>query len=175
MASGSLSLFDTTVPPMIKYLRNLDHLLTKAQAHLAANSLPESHLLTARIAPDMYPLAFQCQTACNTAKLTAVRVAGVELPSQADDETTFEQLHTRIAATVSLLEKDVKREAFEGTATKEFEFRGVNWTGLSYVTNFALPNFYFHVVCAYMIFRANGVDVGKADYLRGSNAGEVAK
>ncbi|RMZ88877.1 hypothetical protein DV736_g3896, partial [Chaetothyriales sp. CBS 134916] len=174
MASSSLSLFDTTIPPIITFLRNLDHLLAKAQAHLAANSLPDSHLLTARIAPDMYPLPFQIQTACNTAKFIAVRVAGVDLPSQADDETTFEQLHNRIATTVSLLEKDVKRDAFDDAATKEFEFHGTKWTGLRYVTNFAIPNFYFHVVCAYMIFRANGVDVGKMDYLRGSSTTEAA-
>ena len=28
-----------------------------------------------------------------------------------------------------------------------------------------IPNFYFHVTTAYAILRANGVDLGKKDYL----------
>jgi hypothetical protein len=28
-----------------------------------------------------------------------------------------------------------------------------------------IPNFYFHVTTAYALLRANGVDVGKRDYL----------
>ncbi|RMZ76500.1 hypothetical protein DV738_g4916, partial [Chaetothyriales sp. CBS 135597] len=173
-SSNTLSLYDTTIPPMITYLRNLDHLLTKAQAHLAANSLPDSKFLTARIAPDMFGLPFQIKIACRTAADVPSRVAGVEAPSlSAADDTTFEQLHSRIATTISALEKDVKREAFDGTATKEVEFQGVKWTALSFVTNYSVPNFYFHVVAAYMILRANGVDIGKLDFLIGSRAAEV--
>jgi hypothetical protein len=33
------------------------------------------------------------------------------------------------------------------------------------VVKFALPNFFFHVVTAYAILRAQGVPVGKRDYL----------
>lgn len=39
--------------------------------------------------------------------------------------------------------------------------------GLEYLQEFALPNFFFHVVTAYDILRANGVPVGKQDYLGG--------
>ncbi|RMD43812.1 hypothetical protein DV735_g1308, partial [Chaetothyriales sp. CBS 134920] len=173
MAANNLSLFDTSIPPMIIYLRNLDYLLTTAQAHLAANSLPDSDFLTARIAPDMFPLPFQIRSACTSAEGVVSRVLGLEVPPRAGDETTFEQLHSRIATTISLLEREVKREAFDGAGTREVEFRGLKWSGLGYVTEFAMPNFYFHVVCAYMIFRGKGVNIGKYDYLLGTKAAEA--
>ena len=41
----------------------------------------------------------------------------------------------------------------------------MQFTGASYVSNFALPNFFFHVTTAYNILRANGVVIGKRDFL----------
>lgn len=38
-------------------------------------------------------------------------------------------------------------------------------TSLLFLQNFALPNFFFHMVTAYSILRNAGVDVGKMDYL----------
>jgi uncharacterized protein len=99
-------------------------------------------------------------------RFTAVRVAGLTLPSFADEEKTFAELQERIKATIDML-GEIKREAYEGAETKEFVYRGTNFTGLSYVNIFAVPNFYFHVACAYMILRGKGVDVGKLDYIAG--------
>ena len=39
------------------------------------------------------------------------------------------------------------------------------YTGLQYLMGHAWPNFYFHVATAYNILRANGVDIGKRDYI----------
>jgi hypothetical protein len=41
----------------------------------------------------------------------------------------------------------------------------VTMPGLDYVTQRALPNFFFHVTTAYNILRENGVPIGKRDYL----------
>ncbi len=174
-ASKALNLYDTTVPMIITSLRNLSHILTKGQQHLEAKSLPESTLLEGRIAPDMNPLPFQIQTACNSAKFVVVRLTGTTLPSFPDDEKTYSDLQNRIQTTVDMLEKDVQRDAFDGCETKEIEFNGMKWTGVSYVNGFAIPNFYFHVTCAYLILRANEVDVGKMDFLAGSKADELRK
>jgi hypothetical protein len=38
-------------------------------------------------------------------------------------------------------------------------------TGLEFLRDWALPHFYFHVVTAYDILRANGAPLGKLDYL----------
>jgi hypothetical protein len=41
----------------------------------------------------------------------------------------------------------------------------VKFNGLQYLLGHALPNFYFHVVTAYGVLRANGVELGKRDYI----------
>ena len=171
--SKALNLYDTTVPVMISSLRNLSHVLTKGKQHLEAKSLPESTLLEGRIAPDMQSLPFQIQIACNTAKFVVVRLTQATLPSFPDDEKTFSDLQQRIQSTVEMLEKHVQRDSFEGVEAKEIDFHNTKWTGLSYVNGYAVPNFFFHVACAYLILRANGVDIGKMDYIVGSRADEL--
>jgi hypothetical protein len=46
-----------------------------------------------------------------------------------------------------------------------FPSRTIEYTGLQYLTGFALPNFYFHATTAYDILRHNGVDLGKRDFM----------
>ena len=43
---------------------------------------------------------------------------------------------------------------------------GYGFTGAEFLTGFALPNFFFHVTTAYAILRANGVALGKPDFLQ---------
>lgn len=82
-------------------------------------------------------------------------------------------MQERIKATIAIL-KDAKREMFEGAETKEVTMTIAKeerkFTGLSYLTTFALPNFYFHVMAAYAILRVKGVPIGKGDYLAGGQA-----
>ena len=37
--------------------------------------------------------------------------------------------------------------------------------GETYLKQFVLPNFFFHVTTVYALLRHNGVDLGKGDYL----------
>jgi hypothetical protein len=39
--------------------------------------------------------------------------------------------------------------------------------GDEYVSQFALANFYFHVVTTYSMLRTNGIDLGKRDFIGG--------
>jgi len=43
----------------------------------------------------------------------------------------------------------------------------LKFSGLDYVNQWAIPNFYFHVVTAYDILRAEGIELGKKDFLIG--------
>jgi hypothetical protein len=65
--------------------------------------------------------------------------------------------------------KTIKPEQLQGAETREivlqFPQTTLKFTGLSYVTNFALPNFFFHVAMAYALLRKNGVNIGKRDFL----------
>jgi hypothetical protein len=61
------------------------------------------------------------------------------------------------------------RYGLQGAETREivlqFPQSTLKFTGVNYLTNFALPNFFFHVTTAYALLRKNGVDLGKRDFL----------
>lgn len=61
---------------------------------------------------------------------------------------------------------------FEGSDEREIVLKLRNiemkMDGATYLHNFALPNFYFHVTTAYNILRAGGVGLGKRVFLTGS-------
>ena len=60
----------------------------------------------------------------------------------------------------------MEAKAFEGVEGKEVELMGkFKFTGVSYLQEFATPNFFFHETMAYAILRKAGVPVGKWDFL----------
>lgn len=172
-ANMPLSLYDTSVPAFIRGLTSLSHILTVAEKYATENSIAEPEIMEARLAPDMLPFQFQIWTVCNTAKNGALRVAGMEAIPTEDNQKTFKTMQERIKATIGILE-GVTREQFEGAETKEVTMtiakQEHKFTGLSYLTTFAIPNFYFHVMAAYAILRMKGVPIGKGDYLAGGQS-----
>ena len=166
----AFDIYDASVPVLIAGLSNLSKILAKGAAHAEAKGYKPENLLTARLAPDMHPLPNQVQIASDAAKGLAGRLAGVDVPSMADTETTFPELQARIEKTIAFL-KSLDRAAFAGAETKEVVIKaGSNeWkmTGQQFLTTFALPNFFFHTTTAYAILRHNGVEIGKRDFLGG--------
>ncbi len=166
----AFTIYDASIPPMIRMLINLSRILGKGEQ--TANF---EKLLDARLAPDMHPLTRQVQIASDAAKGCGARLAGVEAPSFPDTETDFPQLHMRIARTIHFLET-IKPEQCAGAEDRHITIKTPNRTfemnGRDFVTGFALPNFYFHVTTAYGLLRANGVQIGKSDYLGNSMPGQ---
>jgi hypothetical protein len=167
----SLSIYDVSIPPMIRSLEALSKILSKAVAQAKDQHIELSSLLDARLAPDMHPFTRQIQIASDGAKGTAARLAAVEPPSFPDTETTFPELQARIAKTIDFL-KSIKREQVEGaedrTVVMKFPQGEMKFTGRDFLTNFGLPNFYFHVTTAYGLLRHKGIVIGKMDYLGGA-------
>ena len=117
----------------------------------------------------MAALPYQVQRVSDFAKNSAARISGTEGVAIADEETTFEDLQARIQKTIDYL-KSVPEDSINGNEDKEIVLnppRGGEWrfTAKSYLLEFALPNFYFHVTTAYDLLRHKGVPVGKLDYL----------
>ena len=77
------------------FINNLSTILTKAEAHAKAKKIEPSVLINARLAPDMFPLSRQIQIASDSVKGCAARLAGVEVPSFPDTETTFSELQAQ--------------------------------------------------------------------------------
>ncbi len=150
-----------------KLLGNLDGWLDKAAAHAKDKKYDVNNLLTARLAPDMFPLIRQIQATCDQAKYAAARAAGKEAPSHPDTETTIEQAKQRVAAVVAYLDTFTAKD-FEGVATRTValpRWEGKSMTATDYVLQHAMPNFFFHLTMTYAVLRHNGVDLGKRDYL----------
>ena len=161
------SLYQLTVPLFVKHLKALDGILVKAQAHVKELGLDEAVLLAEQLAPDMFPLKKQIQVACDNAKGLAARLSGTENPVHADDEETFAQLRARIEKTLTFL-AGISEESFAGAEERKIEisyFPGKYMTGFDYAREYALPNFFFHVVTAYDILRKERLVIGKTDYV----------
>jgi hypothetical protein len=160
------SIYEATLPVFVKGLTNVAAWLDKALVE-GGN---EAALMQARLAPDMRPFPAQIQFASDSAKGAVARLTGQEAPVMADTETSFAELRERCRRTVDFMQ-NVPAAAFEGAEEREVFMRfpggtGYRWTGREYLTGFALPNFFFHVTTAYALLRANGVPLGKTDYLQ---------
>jgi hypothetical protein len=164
----SVSLYDVSIPILTLSLNNLAAILDKAASHSEAKKVDPKALPAARLIIDMLPLSAQIQIACDTAKGAAARLAGIEIPKHEDTEATLEELKARIAKTLVFI-KSIKPEQLQGAETREVILKNpqgsLKFTGLTYVTNFVLPNFFFHVTMAYALLRKNGVELGKRDFL----------
>src|SRR5271170_1745094 len=161
----SLSMYQASIPTFIHGLNNLSAILTKAAAYAEAKKIDPSVLVGARLAPDMFPLSRQIQIATDGVKGGAARLAGIDVPSYADTETTFDELQARIAKTIAFLQS-VSAKQIDGSEERAISFKGGarDWnfkSGHDYLLTFVIPNFYFHVTTAYAILRHNGLDIGK--------------
>jgi hypothetical protein len=149
-------------------LKNLAKILKKAASDAKARGIDPAVLLSARLSPDMFPLVRQVQIATDQAKGCCSRLAGVDNPVFADDETTFAQLDARIKRTVEFL-GGLKASQFTGSESRaivmQMPLGTLTFSGLDYLNGWALPNFYFHYSAAYNILRHNGVGLGKPDFL----------
>ena len=165
----SLSVYEVSIPPMIRFFENLSKILDKAVKQAKERDMPLSELLEARLAPDMHPFPRQIQIASDVAKMAAARLTGTEPPSFPDTETTFPELQARVRKTIDYI-KSVAPEKFEGaedrTITLKFpDGNQMSFPGRVFLNNFVLPNFYFHVTTAYGLLRHKGIDIGKWDFL----------
>lgn len=166
----SLSMYQASIPAFVRMLNNLSAILDKAAAYADARKIDPSIFVNARLAPDMFPLARQVQIATDGVKGCAARLAGLEVPSYPDTETTFPELKARIAKTIAFLQS-VPAAQIDGSEARKvtLKLRGEEMTflGQPYLLDFVIPNFYFHLTTAYAILRHNGVEIGKADFLGG--------
>ena len=164
----SLNMYQASIPVFIRMLGNLSTILDKALAHAEAKKIDPAIFINARLTPDMFPLSRQVQIATDMVKGCAARLAGIEVPSYEDNETTFADLQARIAKTVTFLQSvsDGQINGSEDrTVTLKLRDKEISFLGQPYLLDFVLPNFYFHITATYAILRHNGVEIGKMDYL----------
>lgn len=144
-------------------LASLDAWLVKAGEHPEGDAL-----LDRRLADDMLPLARQIRFACNLPGEAMAAVAGAGFSSSDIDDTTLAAARARVAATRALIAGWHNTPFGADEAAIEFSLaNGMTFDldTVGYVRDWALPQFYFHLMAAYAILRAGGVPIGKADYV----------
>lgn len=166
--SASLSMYPASVPVFIHTMQNLVHVLKKGQAHALAHEYAPEALLQARLAPDMLPLVRQVQIATDLVKNGSARLAAIEAPKFADEETTFEELYARIDRAIEFM-RSLRPAQIDGSEARDISLsfgpRKLEYKGQAYLLDFVLPNVFFHVSIAYAILRQSGVRLGKMDYM----------
>ena len=167
--TSAISIYTASIPVFTQMLGGLSGVLAKADAHVAAKKLDPNALLQARLFPDMFPMLRQVQVASDFAKSVSARLAGVDVPTLADDEQSFAELQSRIATVLTFI-SSLSPDLFAEAATRQIITqagtpREKQFTGQSYLFNYGLPHFFFHTTAAYVVLRHNGVEVGKKDYI----------
>lgn len=169
----TVSLYDISIPTYRRGLQNLASFLDKAEAHAKSGGVDLKTYTDARLAPDMHPFTRQVQMASDAAKGGAARLAGIEAPAMEDTETTFPELKARITKTIAFLDTIAKAQV-DGRhgATIELPLPGrtMTFTAPDFLMQFSLANFLFHVTTAYALLRAQGVPLGKLDFLAGGQS-----
>ncbi|MFZ3001297.1 MAG: DUF1993 domain-containing protein [Undibacterium umbellatum] len=165
----SISMYAASVPVFNQMLDSLSDVLKKAEAHATAKNIPAENFLQARLFPDMLALTRQVQIAADFAKGVTGRLAQVELPVYEDTEQSFADLQERIAKTKAFI-ATLDASKFEGSETRNIVLRPgtpkeQTFSGQAYLLNYGLPQFFFHVTTAYALFRHNGVEIGKKDFM----------
>ncbi|HEX7782187.1 MAG TPA: DUF1993 domain-containing protein [Sphingobium sp.] len=165
----SFSLYAATVPSCLQMLGALSGLLERAADHCAQAGTPPEAILRAQLAEDMHPFAYQVKSATvhSLGAIEGVR-AGLFRPDRSEPPATFDALGQRMRETIAALQA-VSPDELEGFIGRDVRFeigdRHIDFLAEDFLLSFSQPNFYFHVTTAYDILRANGVPIGKRDYL----------
>ena len=144
-------------------LGTLDNLVAKAAAHDKGEAL-----LAARLAEDMFPLHTQIRFTLDQVVTALKRLSNLELASDDSDITTFADAHARIAATRALVANTDPATWPAAGDVVEFTLpNGMTFAmqAHEYCRDWATPQVYFHLMAAYSILRAEGLAIGKVDYV----------
>ncbi len=164
------SMHNASVPVLLRLLDNLEHILKTGEANAKERDIDPAIFLNARLAPDMATLTKQVQFTASLIKNCAHRISGTEPPVFEETEQTFGELY----ATIERARGEVRKCSEENVNSRENSTFSVKlgpmereFTSLSYLSGFTLPNVYFHITTTYNILRHNGVPLGKMDFFGG--------
>jgi hypothetical protein len=171
-------LTNVLVPTYVQMLKALSGWLGKAHEQMPDGDA--EMLLSARLAPGMFPLSTQVRFACVQAQEGVFRLKGEAFPTSIDvllnegrnageHPGSIADAQARIEETVALVES-LDSEAFDADMDRPIAHAlptGMvfDLTAEQYARDWALPQFYFHAIIAYAILRSEGIDLGKADYV----------
>ena len=145
-------------------LDTLNHLLKVAESHFADDV---ESLLQRRIAPDMFPFGTQIAFTCNQPRNFALWCLGQSVNNLNPDVTSLAEARGHILSTQELLTSINVADAKLSEIKRIDLGQGLyaELSGFSYVDDFLMPNFYFHMTTAYDILRMAEAPIGKRDFM----------
>jgi hypothetical protein len=164
----AITLYDATVPCYLQGLGALRTVLDKGLEHARAFGRDSDTLAEARLIEDMRPLWFQV---ARTVDHSAGALRGVQAgryTSPTAEASDYQALIARVEearAAVAAWTPEQVNALEGGDVVLDGGGPPRTFTAKDYFFSFALPNFHFHNVTAYDILRAQGVPIGKRDYL----------
>jgi uncharacterized protein len=146
-------------------LDTLSHLLTVAESHFGDDV---DSILQRRIAPDMLPFGTQIVFTCNQPRNFALWCLGQSANNLSPDIASLGEARGHISSTKELLASVNIADATLSEIKRIELGQGLyaELSGLSYIDDFLMPNFYFHLTTAYDILRMAGAPIGKHDFMR---------
>lgn len=165
----TFSLYGATVPSYRQILGGLAGLLRTAQSHCSEKGIPPTDLTQARLAPDMFPFAFQVKLTLghSIGAIEGIR-KGAFSPDPSPAPDSFVELAQQVDDALDALATVAPAEV-DGWLGRDMLFvfgeRRLAFTAEDYLLSFAQPNFYFHATTAYDILRWKGLPLGKRDYI----------
>ncbi len=145
-------------------LDTLSHLLTVAESYFGDNV---ESILHRRIAPDMFPFGTQIVFTCNQPRNFALWCLGQAANNLPPDVASLGEARGHISSTKELLASINVTDATLSEIKRIELGQGlyIELSGLSYVDDFLIPNFYFHMTTAYDILRMAEAPIGKRDFM----------
>ncbi|QDL55644.1 DUF1993 domain-containing protein [Rhodoferax aquaticus] len=163
----SNALFDASVPVFQRYLRQLQGLLNSASAYLAQTKLPEAYVLEARLAPDMLPLAVQVEIAVNFVFRACAPLAGQAVPPLEEHRDSLAALQARVAQGLQYLNSLSHADMAHASGRTISDPAGqttVTLDASTFLHQYAMPNFFFHVSMVYALLRSLGLPLSKGQF-----------
>lgn len=160
------AIYKSTIGVMIRQAEALAAIIAKGREHLGDDA---DAFINERLCDDMLPFSFQIRSVHNSTagNLEAMR-SGQAGPPADMQVSTYAQLEALLGEAIDAL-KAVTPEELDTLLENDIIFAlgdfKIPFTGLGFITSFAMPNFYFHVTTAYNLLRQKGVQIGKRDYL----------
>lgn len=165
----AFSLYAAIVPNYLQMLGAMRDLIGKAEQWCADKGTAPAELLGRRLAPDMEPLCYQFKS---TVVHSLGAIEGVQRGSFSPDNSvppqSFGALRDRIGAALDAMNAlDPKTvESFIGRdMIFAFGEHRIGFEAHDFLLSFSQPNFYFHCTTAYDLLRAEGLAIGKRDFL----------
>lgn len=157
--------YDASIVAAQHALGSLSHLVDVAEQQPNA-----SELLTARLYEDMRPFSSQVHLAAQTIERLLCRLDNREHVPIEDTLATYEDLRQRIQSARKELDgtdkEIINKRGDESAPTWLMPGMTVDMTGAAFASGASMPNLFFHLSIAYAILRAQGVPLGKWDYIQ---------